>query len=256
MKLILKYPLKHPYVTQGFNDNALSVYGAQGMKGHGGVDFVANHGTEVYASHDGVAYYQIDDAGGHGVIIITEEQFEYKDREAYYKSIYWHLINPLSEPEYRSPIQDFPYGKKVKTGELIGYADNTGTSTGNHLHWGLKPVEKVNNYLYKNIEQDNGYFGAIDPILYLELSTPILLKPILFSKDLKFRMMDPDVLRLQQYLNTHGFILAESGVGSLGHETVSFGALTLAAVKRFQEANCLPQTGYFGPLSRAVINNK
>ena len=35
-----------------------------------------------------------------------------------------------------------------------------------------------------------------------------------------------DIRMLQQFLNTHGFILATSGAGSPGNETTLFGALT------------------------------
>jgi hypothetical protein len=50
-------------------------------------------------------------------------------------------------------------------------------------------------------------------------------------------MVGDDVKELQIFLNTHGFILAASGPGSPGDETTLFGALTKAALIRFQEAN-------------------
>jgi Putative peptidoglycan binding domain len=59
-----------------------------------------------------------------------------------------------------------------------------------------------------------------------------------------------DVLALQQFLNTHGFVVAQSGLdstgspraGSPGHETNFFGAKTFQALKRFQQAHGLPAT--------------
>ncbi len=251
MKLLLKNPLKHLLVSQKFGVNGLPIYNEQGLAGHNGTDFITGFGTEVYASTDGMAYYQIDSAGGHGVIVITSEQFEYKGEQIYFKTIYWHLIDPIKHPEYESPIQDFPLGKQVKAGDIIGYADSTGLSTGNHLHFGLKPLKKINDNLYQNIEQENGYFGAINPEPYLEGATVV---KDFFLKDLKLNMVHPDVMRLQVWLNKNGYPLTATGIGSTGHETANFGKLTLGAVKRFQGANNLPQTGYFGPLSRAVIN--
>ena len=62
-----------------------------------------------------------------------------------------------------------------------------------------------------------------------------------------------DILKLQQYLNTHGFTIATTGVGSPGHETNYFGAATFKALKKFQVAHGLPASGYFGPLTRAVM---
>jgi hypothetical protein len=76
-----------------------------------------------------------------------------------------------------------------------------------------------------------------------------------FTKDLSLGMTDPQVKLLQQYLNIHGFAVAQRGPGSLGNETVFFGAGTLSAVKKFQQANGIsPVSGFVGPLTRAVLN--
>ena len=49
----------------------------------------------------------------------------------------------------------------------MGTADNTGCSTGAHLHFGLKPIAQgENDWTWTNSEQTNGYFGAIDPAPY------------------------------------------------------------------------------------------
>jgi peptidoglycan hydrolase-like protein with peptidoglycan-binding domain len=65
----------------------------------------------------------------------------------------------------------------------------------------------------------------------------------------------PDILALQQFLNTHGFQLASTGAGSPGNETDTFGLHTYAALIKFQEAYNLPATGYFGPLTRAAFES-
>ena len=75
-----------------------------------------------------------------------------------------------------------------------------------------------------------------------------------FHKNLKKGMTDLDVARLQHYLNTHKFAVAKSGAGSLGNESTLFGAKTVAALKKFQKSLGLPQTGYFGPQTRAWVN--
>ena len=65
----------------------------------------------------------------------------------------------------------------------------------------------------------------------------------------------PDILLLQQFLNTHGYVLTPTGNGSPGSETDFFGVKTYQALIKFQEAHGLPATGYLGPLTRAAINS-
>ncbi|HUD04296.1 MAG TPA: peptidoglycan-binding domain-containing protein [Candidatus Paceibacterota bacterium] len=73
-------------------------------------------------------------------------------------------------------------------------------------------------------------------------------------RDLTLNSTGNDVEMLQQFLNAHGFILAKSGAGSAGSETTFFGALTKAALIRFQKYyHIVPAAGYFGPITRALI---
>lgn len=77
-----------------------------------------------------------------------------------------------------------------------------------------------------------------------------------FIKDLKFGMTDPDVKSLQQFLNSHGFPVAQSGAGSPGKETEYFGGLTQKALIAFQKANNIqPAVGYFGIITRTKVNS-
>jgi hypothetical protein len=54
------------------------------------------------------------------------------------------------------------------------------------------------------------------------------------SANLKMGTVSPQVVALQKLLNSAGYLVAKSGVGSPGHETAKFGAATKAAVQRFQ----------------------
>jgi hypothetical protein len=75
-----------------------------------------------------------------------------------------------------------------------------------------------------------------------------------FVRDLTVGSTGADVQALQVWLNTHGFVIATSGPGSLGHESMSFGALTRAAVAKFQIAHGItPASGYLGPKTRAAL---
>ena len=161
------YPLKNPSrVVQTFGENP-EYYSKNipGLKAHNGWDIVGNHNQKVRATHDGeVVYAGVDSKEGWGVVLRTTEKFDYGAplsftaiNEVYFKTIYWHLIKEI-------PVK---VGQKVKAGDVIGYADNTGFSTGDHLHFGLKPQQKgENDWTWFNIENENGYFGAIDPAPY------------------------------------------------------------------------------------------
>lgn len=159
------YPVKPVGVNQIFG-NPDPKYFQFGLKGHNGIDFRAFHGQRVFASHDGIAYVQVDSSEGHGVVVLSEQTFDYGEIQAYYATIYWHLMADI-------PLVE---GQRVKAGDLIGYADSTGFSTGDHLHFGLKPkvigenppngdpTDSLGNFV--NIEQKKGFLGAIDPSPY------------------------------------------------------------------------------------------
>ncbi|MFA7302862.1 MAG: peptidoglycan-binding domain-containing protein, partial [Candidatus Paceibacterota bacterium] len=78
----------------------------------------------------------------------------------------------------------------------------------------------------------------------------------LFEKNLTLGHISEDVRQLQKALNSSpGTQIAPAGPGSPGKETNVFGALTKAAVIKFQKANTItPAVGYFGPLTRAKMN--
>ena len=76
-----------------------------------------------------------------------------------------------------------------------------------------------------------------------------------FKRNLMFGMRGTDVKALQSFLNTNGFPLAYTGVGSHSHETEFFGRLTRAAVVTFQKAKQItPTLGNFGSITRSYIN--
>jgi peptidoglycan hydrolase-like protein with peptidoglycan-binding domain len=52
----------------------------------------------------------------------------------------------------------------------------------------------------------------------------------------------------------NGFPVAKSGPGFTGNETDIFGPHTYAALIKFQQEHGLPATGFFGPLTRLVLN--
>lgn len=218
MKLVLKKPVAPYFVNQPFGANATSFYKELGMKGHNGLDLKAEDGQAVFAAHDGlITFTGEDSSAGLGVVIRTERPFSYKDGEAYFKSIYWHLKPNtfLVKP-----------GDRVKAGEKIAEADNTGKSTGSHLHFGIKPIKQgEEDWHWQNIEQDNGYFGMIDPSPYFERSFNYN-----WTKQMKLGdgkgTPDPDVFALQMALATENIFTRQP--------TGYYGDITASAVIDFQ----------------------
>ena len=144
--------LRTNYVTQYFGQNLSPIYQRMGMLGHSGVDFLCWKGEPIYHSGDwsGWAQTEVDNAGGVGVDIISNEPLLNGNR---IKLRYWHLE--------RVNVYD---GQKIKSGDLIGWGDSTGMSTGDHLHFGFKECDSQGNGLNKG----NGYYGGLDPAKYFE----------------------------------------------------------------------------------------
>ena len=81
-----------------------------------------------------------------------------------------------------------------------------------------------------------------------------------FNRLLNIGLVDEDVRNLQRFLNGNGFVVAPAGPGAPDEETNYFGALTRAAVIKFQLAKGVIQTttddgaGQVGPRTRAKLN--
>ena len=131
-------------ITQIFGENKVPFYKEKGMLGHNGIDLALDNGDPIYWDCDTegvVLETHIDSSGGMGVIMGSQ------NGNKYFKHIFWHLQEILAQP-----------GELYETGALLGYGDNTGMSTGPHLHRGLKETDED----YQTINWDNGYRGGID----------------------------------------------------------------------------------------------
>lgn len=185
MKFEICYPIKPFTITQHFGENLVPIYKTWGLIGHPGIDMVGTMGQIVLATHDGiVSYCGYDENEGQGIVIRTEQQFDYLDSQAFYKSIYWHLL-----PD--SII--VKVGQRVKTGDILAKCDSTGVLLGvkngppnvSHLHFGLKPVKQgESDFVWYNWDQSNGYAGAINPDPFFNgLYAADLVRPILESPE-------------------------------------------------------------------------
>jgi murein DD-endopeptidase MepM/ murein hydrolase activator NlpD len=133
-----------------------------GWKGHNGMDFAAPRGTPIRAIADGWIIEQTGKQSGYGLRI--SQLIERPGR--YHVAHYGHLHSFARDFEtlWNINARSFP----VREGEIIGYVDSTGFSTGDHLHLGLYEYDYEGNKL----NQNNGYGGAIDPAEFLKVRIP------------------------------------------------------------------------------------
>lgn len=119
----LRWPVDKPTVTQHFGKNP-DFYKPFGLPGHEGIDLYAPMNANIYAAADGEVY-QVGHPSDHpyGLHIRIQHQVG----ETTYRTIYAHLAKALVSA-----------GQRVKAGDRIGLADNTGNSFGSHLHLTLK----------------------------------------------------------------------------------------------------------------------
>ena len=136
----LQYPLRHVYITQPWGVNP-HIYSRFNFLGHNGVDMrlfdeQGNRATTaiLYAPHDGKVIEARNDANGYGLYLKIENSKQ--------GSILGHLES-----------FSVKVGDTVKQGQRIGICDNTGWSTGAHLHWGYYRLPR---------NRQNGYGGTID----------------------------------------------------------------------------------------------
>jgi len=140
----IRYPFKGKSttykITQKFGENP-HIYKRFGLRGHSGLDFSTPLGTPIVACDDGICRENRFDKNGYGWYV--------KLIHSWGESLYAHF-------QEKSFLR---VNSKVKKGEVIGYADSTGFSTGHHLHFAIR----VNPY-----NRNDGWLGYTDPLPYLK----------------------------------------------------------------------------------------
>jgi murein DD-endopeptidase MepM/ murein hydrolase activator NlpD len=148
--------LKSNFCSQKFGQNLNPIYHQEGLLGHNGIDFVATDGEEIRFNIDtrGTVVH-LSDSLTYGIGVTVDTVDEYGNG---YRHIYWHLKDYVVK-----------VGDVLDTGDLIGHADNTGQSTGTHLHYGIYPCVKENGEWITNPALNhNGYEGAVDPMPWFQ----------------------------------------------------------------------------------------
>lgn len=134
-------------ITQSFGADAARYNALYGLKGHNGQDYGCPTGTMILSAADGVVTEigveelgTFDSAGyGRYVKIVHNGYF----------TLYAHL-NDIT----------VKVGDHVVSGQLIAHSNNTGNSTGPHLHFGVAPCDANG----AKTERNNGFGGYIDPM--------------------------------------------------------------------------------------------
>jgi murein DD-endopeptidase MepM/ murein hydrolase activator NlpD len=123
-KGVLRWPVDSVKVTQYFGDTAFARSGAYAGKGHNGIDLRAPVGTPLKAALA-------------GTILATGNTDSVKGCYSYGKWVVVRHANGLSTLYAHLSDIRVSKGDSVATGEILGYAGQTGYATGPHLHFGV-----------------------------------------------------------------------------------------------------------------------
>jgi murein DD-endopeptidase MepM/ murein hydrolase activator NlpD len=136
MAIKLIAPVTGP-ITQLFGVDP-EFYKRFGFPGHNGIDYGIPNGTSVRAAAAGTVAMVAFENGGYGNYV----KLSHVDGSRPYYTYYAHLSSAAVSA-----------GQKVRAGMAIGFSNNSGASTGPHLHFGLR------------IDGQNPpYKGYVDPL--------------------------------------------------------------------------------------------
>lgn len=129
--------------SQSFGANP-DYYKQFGLAGHEGIDFATPTGTPILVATDGVVVRDFDDpvAGrNYGIYVAVWDKIQNC------ATYYCHLASNVVS-----------VGQAVVKGQLLGYSNNTGNTTGPHLHFGLCKTDAQG----ARINTDNGFSGFVN----------------------------------------------------------------------------------------------
>ncbi len=121
-------PIKGGVISDGFGVRYHPILHMKLM--HEGIDLIADVGTPVHATGNGVVSY-VGQRGGYGNVVEIDNGFGYS-------TLFGHLEKALVKE-----------GQNVKRGQVIALSGNSGLSTGPHLHYEvIKNGVRVNPSAY------------------------------------------------------------------------------------------------------------
>lgn len=119
-------PLKDIKVSSGFGYRINPITKKEQF--HRGIDIPAPIKTPIHATADGIVeFVESSDRGDYGRVIKIVHNYGFK-------TIYAHMLKTYLK-----------VGDIVRKGEIIGLVGNSGRSTGSHLHYEVKHINKILN---------------------------------------------------------------------------------------------------------------
>lgn len=146
-----EYPISQKFGEHYYNQEGKCVYVLMGLNGHNGIDFALPIGTKLIAVNDGVISTAVSQKNGYG----NHVRLHCCQDDINYEVIYGHCSKFLVRQ-----------GDKVSKGQVIAEGGNSGFSSGPHLHFGLRILDKGSNVL----NYENGFKGSIDALPLFDLS--------------------------------------------------------------------------------------
>lgn len=176
------------------------------------------------------------------------------------EQIPWSCVTPTTVTVCSTPM----FTDYLIIADTIKATDGLWVGYGGYDSRKLKIGYKYNFQLYQVTSSTTGMSSFVEvDSSSISSSTSNNNNLVKFEKPLRQGASGQDVKNLQIFLNSQGFNVSASGVGSQGNETIYFGSATYRALIKFQNyyassiltpVGLTQGTGYFGPSTINKVN--
>ena len=153
------WPTEYKKVTQFWAANPQN-YIQFGLPGHEGVDMRAPLGSKIFAPADGYIsdIHPVETTHNYGIFVRIAHADNYETTLAHFQSVHPDILAG-------------GVGMRVRAGDVVGYADDTGNSYGSHLHLTLK--RKGYPYIDEHSYPEPWPYEIHNPTPFLEPLCPV-----------------------------------------------------------------------------------